>query len=304
MYRFATLAFLLAAGVPSLHASIQSWQSQWQAFRAAYPYHIQVIALSKPNAEGKRLLIISEPPPNLRPSDIAALAPESFGELALPRQRIGFDGWVQDAAIELNPLSEQQLAALVDSLHTKIFGTAYKAVAVSIPSAPRTVNRDYNFDLHVSAGTLKRLLLPDDSQRLTRWEWLLGSLLLAIYATRLFSSKRRKRHGLALFFALVAAYSAYGSFTSYAGANRDAVLFKSPFSNEPATARTLLTAGAHGVFYSEAPGLVLWVFPKNEPLNTASHRGPPLRARFRHYSRIRGKPLESRNRRPRTGRPY
>jgi hypothetical protein len=84
MHRFLSLTLLLAAGLSSAHASIQSWQPEWQAFRAAYPYHIQVIALSKPNAQGNRLLIISEPPPRLKPDDIARLAPESFGEMAVP----------------------------------------------------------------------------------------------------------------------------------------------------------------------------------------------------------------------------
>src|SRR5437016_1259000 len=123
MHRFASLTLLVVAAVSSIHASVRSWESEWQAFRAAYPCHVQVIALSKANIEGKRLLIISEPPPGLKPKDIAQLVPESFGQMALPRHGIGYDGWAQDAAIELKPQSDQQLAPRIDSLHAKIFGT-------------------------------------------------------------------------------------------------------------------------------------------------------------------------------------
>lgn len=269
MRRFVFFTLLLAVTIPSLHADIRSWESEWQAFRAAYPYHIQVIALSKPNSAGARLLIISEPPPGFTADQIAKLAPESFGEMVLPRQRIGYDGWVRDAAIELKPLSERQLAALIDTLHTKIFGTAYKAIAVSIPSSRRTVNRDYNLDLHVSAGTIKRWLLPDLSMRLRRWELLLVVVLLALYGMRLLTSNRRKLHALALLLAAIAAFPAYKSFDRYARASREAVLFKSPFSNEPALATTLLSTRTRGVFYSDPAGLVLWIFPKDELLNSA-----------------------------------
>jgi hypothetical protein len=262
MRRFVFSVLLAASVVPSLSANVQSWEPEWEAFRTAYPYHIQVIALSQPNAAGNRLLILSEPPPSLGAQDIRELEPAAFASMALFRHPIGVDGWVQDAAIELNPLSDRQLAALVDDLHVKLFGTAYKAMAVSIPHARPRANADYKFDLHVSAGRLKRWLVPDSSQSGNRWLLLIATVFLAFYGARLFGSKRGKRHALALILASVAGYQAWGSFSRYSAARHDQVLFMSPFSPEPTTVADLLSKNARGVFYSKAPGLVLWLIPK------------------------------------------
>jgi hypothetical protein len=172
MGRCLYLAVIAASFVFSLQADVSSWQSKWTAFRQAYPYHIQAVAVSQPNSDGNRLLILSEPPPGIKPSDIYAIDPKSFGEMSLPRQRIGFDGWVQDAAIELKPMGEAQLSELVDKIHLRLFGTAYKAVAIGIPERPELVNRKYAFDLRVSAGTLKRWLLPEPVNSSKPLAWL------------------------------------------------------------------------------------------------------------------------------------
>lgn len=37
--------------------------SAWRAFRQQYPFHIQGIALSPPDARGSRTLVVAEPPP-------------------------------------------------------------------------------------------------------------------------------------------------------------------------------------------------------------------------------------------------
>lgn len=268
MHRFAFPVLVAAAFIPMLSADVQSWEPEWRVFRAAYPYHIQVIALSQPNTAGNRLLILSEPPPSLTAQDVRASAPAAFAGTALFRHRIGFDGWAQDMAIELNPLSGRQLETLIDELHVKVFGTAYKAMAVSIPDTPPAADADYKFDLRVSAGTLKRWLVPDSFQ--SRYLWLLAvvTVFLAVYGARRFGSNGGKRHAFALIVAAAAACQMWGSSRRYSAGGADQVLFKSSFSPETATVASLLSTNARGVYYSKSPGLVLWLIPKGELTNS------------------------------------
>ena len=45
-------------------------QENWRQFRDRYPYHIQTIAISDPDTQGRRTLLITEPPPQITVEDL------------------------------------------------------------------------------------------------------------------------------------------------------------------------------------------------------------------------------------------
>src|SRR5258708_6327924 len=184
-------------------ASPQDWIGQWRAFRSAYPYHIQTVALSQPDAVGKRILIVSEPPPDVTMDQLMAVEPKLLSDGVIQRSIIGVDGSVADALFELPAVPEGEIRSLVESLHVKLFGTAYKAYAAEIPTAP-PAKADYRFDLHVTAGTLAHWLVPPRPLRASlSWGWLIFFVLFIPYGWRFWRSDRPVRRVLALLIGVV-----------------------------------------------------------------------------------------------------
>jgi hypothetical protein len=268
--RILSLA-LLGAGIGGwlqpLNAAVSDWSNEWQAFRNAYPYHIQTVALSRPDGLGRRLMVISEPPPRVTLKDIVSVDPVNLVSIVTARHSIGFDGWVKDVLIELPPLGDSQLAALVDGLEEKLFGTAYKAVAVDIPSSPPQRATDYNFDLRVPASTLRRWLLPRETTG-RGWFWPGVFVFLGLWGLKSFTSARRKRHVVALLSsgAFLILY-----FRPAAGPTPDeAMQFRPVVGGEPQTCGDLLLHHRAGVFVSVKPGLVLWTINRANPIDRYS----------------------------------
>lgn len=67
--------FLLASSSAVLGAQQSLGRHDWQVFRNAYPYHIQVIAEGGQYSSGGRTLIISEPPPDINLGQILEVDP-------------------------------------------------------------------------------------------------------------------------------------------------------------------------------------------------------------------------------------
>jgi hypothetical protein len=43
----------------------------WKEFRKAHPYHVQAVAVSRADKEGRRTVVVAEPPLTSRPSKFA-----------------------------------------------------------------------------------------------------------------------------------------------------------------------------------------------------------------------------------------
>src|SRR5262249_20680398 len=143
------------------------------------PYHLQILAVSNPDGDGRRLLVIAEPPPAVTLQDIKSVDASALMSLDVVRYRIGFDGWVQDALVELPPMPETALSELVAKLHMRLFGTAYKAFAARIdaPDPPRVPAR--TLDLRVRAAALKKWLVRDSAFPFDPG-WFVPSLVVAL----------------------------------------------------------------------------------------------------------------------------
>src|SRR5712692_4065509 len=140
----------MTASIASLHcfAISPEFQQQWERFRADHPYHIQVVAMSAPDAAGHRLLVISEPPPHVTIEVLRAIDRQVFGELSVGTHLIGEDGWVKDILIDLPKLDDDTLRNDLDRVHRYLFATSYKANVVPIETQSK--NSSYDLDLRIS----------------------------------------------------------------------------------------------------------------------------------------------------------
>src|ERR1700676_1899595 len=86
----------------------------WVPFRKIYPYHFQTIALGARRADGRRELIIAEPPPGVTVEALKKVDPSAMARLFLRRQPVGYDGWIQDAVVDLPPFNDRELGVLLD----------------------------------------------------------------------------------------------------------------------------------------------------------------------------------------------
>lgn len=155
----------LAVALAFLSASLALGQEtaapqEWRQFRQIYPYHVQGVAVSKPRADGSRVVIVAEPPPHLGSRTLAAILAGATS-LQYPVQPIGYDGWVRDAVAVLPAERAGAVGEVVDALHREMFGTTYKAFVLPIQSGPaRALPDPAALNLRVSAADLARWLLP------------------------------------------------------------------------------------------------------------------------------------------------
>ena len=64
---------------------------EWRQFRDTYPYHVQGVAVSKPRADGSRVVIVAEPPPHVDSRRLSAIFAGATS-LHYPAQPVGHDG--------------------------------------------------------------------------------------------------------------------------------------------------------------------------------------------------------------------
>ncbi len=156
---FVSILLLLgmqSAAFAVLAASEQADQVE-NSFRKSYPFHIQIIGLTSPLRDQSRVLIISEPPPHIKPEYFQRLVDSLGGKAFVKKHRIGYDGWTKDAVLALPPLSKDKLSNLLTKLHRDLYGTAYKANAVQLPIKPPPASKR-SLDLSVSVGDLNNWL--------------------------------------------------------------------------------------------------------------------------------------------------
>jgi hypothetical protein len=257
---------LLALSIPGAMSQQSHARQDWETFRRAYPYHIQLVAVGDPYPNGGRTLIVSEPPPQVTIAQLREVDPALLANYSLWREQVGFDGWLKDAVFELPPLDDAQYQDLIAKIHIRLFGTAYKAVAVSIPKV-QPKNSGYQFDLHVPSSTLAKWLLRQDAP-LESGGWFIPLVLVVVglWGLKVFGKHRKLRHGLAL------GISGIGLWVHYTPARpatqEDQVRFTASAGGEALSCRDILRSKAAGVFLSEKPGLVIWSFSRTAPLDS------------------------------------
>ncbi|HKV91284.1 MAG TPA: hypothetical protein VJW20_01915 [Candidatus Angelobacter sp.] len=266
LYSFALIS-LCALSVHLFAAP--SIDDQWRQFRDQHPFHIQVVALSGPDENQHRLLLITEPPPHATLAEIQQLAPQALNHPMVKQQAIGYDGWVKDIAFDLPALSEPDLRLLIDRVHQYLFGTSYKAAALPLTANPPSSasSTGYKLDLHVPAHTLGTWLLQQESTASgsKRSSGLIGGIVLGLVLLflALVMAPRRARKPILVFAALLAV----GTYLVVSRLGHSSNGFMAIEGGPAKDLRSILQNGYSGVFVSEKPGLVVWSVPRGEPLS-------------------------------------
>lgn len=148
----AVRAELVARNLPAASDPVAAWRQ----FRAVYPYHVQVLALSEAASDGSRSLIVSEPSPHVTEADVLAPLAQVLRGHSVQRQRIGYDGWVHDLAISVAG-KEPQLTQALSALYRRLFFTTYKAYILRLPA--QEVQWHLDLDLNVTANELNEWVI-------------------------------------------------------------------------------------------------------------------------------------------------
>ena len=263
--RSTALAAALVAAAASI-ASASEEAAAWKRFRDEYPYHIQTLAVSAPDEAGRRVLVISEPPPGTELERLQAAHAAEFVDAGVQRQPIGVNGWAADIVITLAPMAEARLQELVRELTAELFGTSYKAHAVKIADAPAAAPR-LPLDLTVSSADLAQWLsLEAPVAARTAWSRPLQVVLALLAAAGLvLTVKTRRLAAVALAIAPGIGIAALGL---RAGPPPPTPLRFTPVHGGPArTLPELFQSGAAGAFLSEERGLMLFALPRGAALD-------------------------------------
>ncbi|WP_036008525.1 hypothetical protein [Bradyrhizobium yuanmingense] len=108
-------------------------ENEWNSFRKIYPNHVQTIALSRADATGHCVLIISEPPSDTLPKRsypelLKSIFRDHLSGVEIKKKSIGLGGWVEDLVVSLNGYSDPRLLNDdVGYLAQVMWGTTYKA---------------------------------------------------------------------------------------------------------------------------------------------------------------------------------
>lgn len=159
--------FAAFAAGPCAQASALAAQddadNQWKQFRRAVGAHSQVIAVTKPYADGSRLIILAEPSPTLD-DDAIERDTKAIDTAAFTSQKqIGVDGWVQDTLLVLPKITDSRLADTLAKLSLDAYGTTYQSIPVALP-LKKSATSNAPLDLSIDASELHDLLLRDAQQ--------------------------------------------------------------------------------------------------------------------------------------------
>lgn len=248
----------------------QNTERDWKQFRQAYPYHLQVVAVSRPDAEGYRTLVVSEPPPQVTVESFRQIAPDLLKNTAVAQHDIGVNGWVRDIVAQLPPVTDRQLTELIDEIHHGLFATSYKAYAVPIPDrvAPRQA---INLDLHVTSAELNKWLVGDVAD-VPAETWSGGRialllLLILLSAWRVVVNLKKRRFGRLILLSLIAICVAWALVPS-SGVMSDSARLRPITGGEPVTLRAILDNQRSGVFYTDTAGFIVWSIPRSASLDS------------------------------------
>jgi hypothetical protein len=239
-----------------------SAQSDWQRFRAEYPYHIQTLALGAPEPGG-RTLVVAEPPPSVTLSALQQTWPREFGSAVIHRHRIGVDGWVADIVTRLPPQSDHATGELVLQLSGYLFGTSYKSYALTI-GAPRAAPVD-NLDLAVSTGQLASWFGLHPHEPGTGSQ-LFGALLGLGALITIGGVLRTRRLKWVLRAALVITVIVIKARFEQPP-SPDVLFIERHSSHGPESVAQILSGGG-GLYDSDTRGVVLFVLPRSSSLDS------------------------------------
>ena len=123
---------------------------EWRQFRDIYPYHVQGVAVSKPRADGSRVVIVAEPPPHMGSAEawrrsLPARRARQYPmqTIGTPRLRVGVGGGGDARRADRAAGQRASTAAL----HREMFGTMYKA------RPPSRAREDRSSDRRDGAGS-------------------------------------------------------------------------------------------------------------------------------------------------------
>jgi hypothetical protein len=272
MLRVFVTALVLVGGLGSpVLGQSQSTDDTWKSFREAYPYHIQCVALTEPNADGLRVLIVAEPPPHVTLESLKAIDPLILQNPKVRRHEIGYDGWAADVIFVLPAMSRENLKTMLDRLNHQLYGTTYKATVVALPTRVNLVQKR-NLDLRVPAGELGEWVLGDLAHPKTSRGWmnLIGLIafgLLSAWNLRKIAKSGKNAKNLIM---LAISCSAlllvwFGGSVSH---DKKMLGFSSVLGGDKHTGREILESKISGVFLSDTPGVVLWSFSRKLPIDT------------------------------------
>ncbi|MGC2112377.1 MAG: hypothetical protein WA655_22855 [Candidatus Korobacteraceae bacterium] len=252
------------------------FREQWKQFRRAYPYHIQVMAISPPAEDRHRLLIISEPPPHVTFAGLRDLDPAALSNVSVEKNLIGFNGWTKDILVDLPPQPEAALRLLLDSVAQYLFVTNYKSYILNLPVYPRA-ERQASLDIRLSAADMRAVMFHKQPPSVRGMHTalivllaLLGLFGLFLLAFLLRGSRSRSMPGpkIWIFFEVLILVVFYISYRSYLPTPEPGTFhdFVSIHGGAPMSFPELLVKERPGVFVSVKPGLILWSFTKTAPL--------------------------------------
>jgi hypothetical protein len=130
-------------------------ERDWQLFRAAFPFHVQTIAVSAPDGQGERTLVVSEPPPHATPEGILAVDNIRLAKGVEQTWPIGFDGWVKDMVFRLPKTTDAELKTLVASLSRYLYSSDYKPIALELPVDTKRLAMKAPLDVQVTTADLE-----------------------------------------------------------------------------------------------------------------------------------------------------
>jgi hypothetical protein len=153
------VAFMLFSAVSFGCETGKNSESIWKEFRQEFPFHIQVVAMSRPDGRETRTMIISEPPPHVTLEGLKKLSPTLFADLKVMKHSIGYDGWVKDVVTDIPAkIRPDELRRLIDSIHQYLFYTDYKADVLLVPVS-KSEKKKYDLDYQISHLDLKQWLI-------------------------------------------------------------------------------------------------------------------------------------------------
>jgi hypothetical protein len=137
--------------------------NQWKQFRQTVGAHSQIIAVSKPYADGSRLIILAEPSPTLDDDAIERDTGTIDTATFTGETRIGVDGWVQDTLLVVPKTTDSHLADTLARLSLDAYGTTYQSIPVVLP-LEKSTTPNAPLDLSIDASELRDLLRNDPQQ--------------------------------------------------------------------------------------------------------------------------------------------
>lgn len=145
-----------AAAVEPAPSQPTATETEWLAFRNAFPLHMQTPAVSEPYADETRTLIVSEPPPHVTVAELTKIDAAKLGQHTIKQWTIGFDGWVKDVVFTLPKMGDEDVKSLEKKLSTYLFGTDYRSYALKLPVDRDELKIKYPLDIRITTVDLER----------------------------------------------------------------------------------------------------------------------------------------------------